>query len=270
MYSVNPVDILKGYWRNRSLAKRLVSIEILNRYQGTYLGSLWVIADPVIMLAVYTFVFRIIFHRHWYGGGESTIDFAIIVFAGLLVFNLFRDIINSAPRLIIRNANYVKKVVFPLELLSLVSVVSGLFHMLVGLLLLLALCLIANGHIQVETLYVPVIIFPFALILFGLSIFFASLGVYLRDLGQLIGLVVMITLFLSAIFYPIESVPEQYRFWFYVNPVAFTIEQFRAAVIWGRSPEWRWLLMYYPASLAVAWLGLFWFQKTRKGFADVL
>ncbi|MCF6355620.1 MAG: ABC transporter permease [Candidatus Polarisedimenticolaceae bacterium] len=261
---------MRDYWHNRSLIKQLVAREIYGRYQGTHLGFLWVVLEPLLMLAVYTFVFRVIFSRHWHPEGESTLEFSIILFSGLLVFNLFRETINNAPRLVLRNANYVKKVVFPLEVLPLVSVLSGFYHLCVSFIVLIISCLLNNGSLHVEILYIPFILLPYILIIYGASLFLASVGVYLRDIAQIIGMMVMATLFLSAIFYPIESVPEQYRIWFYLNPVAFTVDQFRGAVIWGRTPQWQWMLLYYPVSIIISWLGIFWFQRTRKGFADVL
>jgi lipopolysaccharide transport system permease protein len=160
--------------------------------------------------------------------------------------------------------------VFPLEILPIVSVLSGFYHLCVSFIILLVIHILVNGYLHVEILLIPVIILPYMLILFGASLFLASVGVYFRDIAQIIGMIVMATLFLSAIFYPIEVVPEKYRIWFYLNPVAFTVEQFRGVVIWGRIPQWQWMLLYYPVSIIIAWLGFFWFQKTRRGFADVL
>lgn len=222
------------------------------------------------MLAVYTFVFRVVFNRHWYSEDESTLEFSVILFSGLLIFNLFRETVSSAPRLVLRNANYVKKVVFPLEILPFVSVLSGLYHLCVSMIILTVIYVIVNGQLHAEILYVPIILFPYILMIFGASMFLASMGVFLRDIAQIIGMIVMATLFLSAIFYPIESVPEKYQVWFYLNPVAFTVDQFRNALVWGRPPEWEWLARYYPISIFICWLGFSWFQKTRKGFADVL
>ena len=270
MYSANPVKLLRSYWRNRQLIKQLVNREILGRYQGTYLGFLWVMLEPLLMLAVYTFVFRIIFHRHWSSDNESIIEFSIILFSGLLIFNIFRETISSAPRLIIKNTNYVKKVVFPLEILSCVSVISGFFHLLVSFVLLLILYIVVHAHLHIAVLFLPLVLIPYLLILLGASFFLSSLGVFIRDISQIIGMVIMAALFLSAIFYPIDSVPEKYRIWFYFNPVAFTVDQFRDIAIWGRNPHWQWLLFYYAVSVMIAWMGLFWFQKTRKGFPDVL
>lgn len=270
MYSSNPITFFKECWRNRNLIKQLVQRDVIGRYQGTHLGILWVVLEPLLMLTVYTIVFRIIFDRHWYSQDETVLEFSIILFSGLLVFNIFRETVNIAPRLVLRNINYVKKVVFPLELLSVVSILSGIIHLFISLLILLTVYMFVVNEFHATILYAPIILLPFVFFLLGTSFFLSSLGVYIRDLGQVIGMVVMACLFLSAIFYPIEIVPEQYRIWFYVNPVAFTVEQFRGAIIWGREPQWLWLLSYYAVSLLISWFGYFWFQKTRKGFADVL
>lgn len=270
MYTVNPIRLIRDYWHNRMLIKQLVKREISGRFQGTHLGIIWVILDPLLMLAVYTFVFRVIFHRIWLSEDETTLEFSIILFSGLLVFNLFREAIASAPRLVLKNVNYVKKVVFPLEVLPLVSILSGLYHLVASIIILTVIYVITNGQLHSEIIYIPIILFPYVLMVFGASMFLASIGVYLRDVAQIIGMVVMATLFMSAIFYPLESVPEKYHLWFYLNPVAFTVDQFRGAFVLGHSPKWEWLAFYYPFSILISWLGLFWFQKTRNGFADVL
>lgn len=270
MYSTNPIKLVGNYIQNRLLIKQLVYKEVVGKHRGTHLGILWVVLEPLLMLAVYTFVFRIIFKRYWYSSNESIFEFSIILFSGLLIFNYFRDVISSAPQLIIKNSNYVKKVVFPLEILSGVSIFSGFINLCVSMIILATIHFLAKGQFYWAMLYVPIILIPYIFILLGASFFLASLGVYLRDVGQIIGLVVMATLFLSAIFYPFESVPERYRILFYLNPVAYTVEQFRGIMIWGRSPQLYWLMFYYPGSMLIGWLGFYWFQKTRKGFADVL
>ncbi len=270
MFSVNPLKLVSSYWRKRMLISQLVTREIKGKFQGTYLDSVWIVLEPLLMLSVYTFVFRVIFHRHWHSENETILEFGIILFSGLLVFNLFRDTINNSPRLILKNVNYVKKVIFPLEVLPVVSLLSGLYHLGISLVILGVLYFFVYGYVHIEVLYIPFIMMPFILIIFGFSMFLASIGVFLRDIAQIIGMLVMATLFLSAVFYPIDSVPEQYRFLFYLNPVAFTIEQFRGAVILGRTPEWLWFAYYYPVSMIVSWLGVIWFQKTRQGFSDVL
>lgn len=269
MHTTNPFRFIGINWRNRSLIGQLVAREMFSRYQGTHLGVTWVVLEPLMMLTVYTVVFYLIFKRHWQSAEESLLEFAVILFSGLIVFNIFREVINDAPKLIIRNINYVKKVVFPLEILPVVSICSAVSHFLISALLLLT-GLIIGFDVHPQVLYVPLILLPYFLMLFGVAMFLASFGVYFRDIGQIVNLLITAVLFLSAVFYPVSSVPENYRIFFYVNPVAFSIEQFRAAVIWGQAPDWSWLLLYYPLGLLIGWMGIFWFQKTRKGFADVL
>ncbi len=269
-YPVKPVEVIRGYWRHRELIWQLTRREVVGRYRGTIFGSLWSILDPLFMLIVYTVVLRVIFGRYWYSETETIAEFAVILFSGLLLFNLFRESINSAPTLVVKNSNYVKKVAFPLEILSCVSLLNALFHLGISLIILLVIYSVVYETIHFTVVYTPLILIPLVLLTFGLSLFLASLGVFLRDIKQVIGMLVMATLFLSAIFYPIDVIPEEYRTLFYLNPVAFTVDQFRAAVVLGRSPDWLWLAFYYPTSLVVVWLGLFWFQKTRKGFSDVL
>jgi lipopolysaccharide transport system permease protein len=269
MYTTNPFLFIKMNWRNRSLIKQLIKREMFARYQETHLGMVWAILEPLLMLTVYTVVFYLIFNRHWRSADESILEFAVILFSGLIVFNAFREVVNNSPKLILRNINYVKKVVFPLEILPVVSVFTTALRFIINIFLLLA-CLIIGFDVHAQILYMPVVLFPYFIMLFGASMFLSSLGVYLRDIGQVMGMLVTAVLFLSAVFYPVSSVPENYRIFFYVNPVAFSIEQFREAVIWGQAPDWRWLLLYYPPGLLVGWMGIFWFQKTRKGFADVL
>lgn len=270
MHHIRMSDLIRTYWHHRMLIKQLTKKEVLGRFQGAHLSYFWVILEPLLMLSVYVVVFKFIFHRHWYSEDETALEFAAIIFSGLLVFNFFRQSVSSSPRLIINNVNYVKKVVFPLEVLPLVNVLASLFNLCISLLILSIIYLSVFGYLHLEILYTPLILFPLFLFVLGLTLFLASLGVYFRDVSQLIGLVVMSTLFLSAIFYPIELIPEKYQVLFYLNPVAFTINQFRKLWLMGHPPEWLWLMGYYIFSLLVAWLGFYWFQKTRKGFADVI
>ncbi len=270
MHSVNPIRLINSYWDNKTLIKQLVRKEIYGKFQGTHLGLLWVVFEPLLMLAVYTFVFRVIFNRHWLSENDSTLEFTVILFSGLLMFNFFREVVNSAPRLILKNTNYVKKVVFPLEILPFVSILTSLYHLSISILILTVLYIMAFGQFNLTALYAPLILIPYILIVLGVGLFLASLGVYIRDVAQVVSVIVMGSLFLSAIFYPIESVPEKYQIFFYFNPIAFTVDQFRSVFLWGELPEWKWLVLYYPVSIVISWLGLFWFQKTRKGFADVL
>ncbi|MCD2450807.1 ABC transporter permease [Methylicorpusculum oleiharenae] len=269
-FSIYPQEMLASVWRNRSLIKALVKREVIGRYRGSVLGIFWSFFNPVFMLLVYTFVFSVVFKARWTGGSESKTEFALVLFAGLMVFNLFSECINRAPSLILANVNYVKKVVFPLEILPWVSMGSAIFHGLVSLFVWLIFYTILFGLPHPTALLFPIILIPLLLMTMGLSWGLASLGVYLRDIAQIIGLITTTLMFLSPIFYPITALPPQYQSILLLNPLTPAIEQGRSLLVWGKMPDWHLFIIYLFVSLSIAWLGFAWFQKTRKGFADVL
>jgi lipopolysaccharide transport system permease protein len=263
---------------NATLTINLIQREIAGRYRGSVLGIIWSLLTPLFMLAVYTFVFGTVFGARWADesaasgrhGEHSTAEFAIILFAGLIVFQLFAEVINRAPTLILSNANYVKKVVFPLEILPVVALGSALFHAGVSLLVLLAFRLAVLGDVPLTALLLPIVLVPFCLMVLGLSWFIAALGVYYRDINQFLGTLVTALMFLSPIFFPVSALPEWIRAWVALNPITFPVEEARAVLIFGRMPDIPGLVIYMAAGLAIAVLGYMWFEKTRKGFADVL
>lgn len=269
-FSISPKDMAASLWRNRSLAKALVQREVVGRYRGSIMGILWSFFNPVFMLAVYTFVFSVVFKARWSGGSESKTEFALILFAGLIVFNLFAECFNRAPSLILSNVNYVKKVVFPLEILPWVALGSALFHALISLGVWLIAYLFLFGVPHITVLLLPLVILPLLLLIMGLTWALASLGVYLRDVSQFIGVLTTVLMFLSPIFYPASALPEQYRHLLLLNPLTPAIEQARDVLFWGKVPNMTILLVYLLGAALAAWLGFAWFQKTRKGFADVL
>ncbi len=218
-------------------------------------------------------MFSGIFKARWGAadaGQGSHGEFALVLFVGLIVHGLFAEVLNRAPGLILSNANYVKKVVFPLEILPVVGLGAALFHGLVSVGVLLAAFAIMNGFLPWTALLTPLVIAPLAVLTLGLAWFLASIGVYVRDVGQSISLVTTVMMFLAPVFYPVSALPEEYRGWLLLNPLTFIIEQAREVLIWGRLPDWAGLAVYLAGSIVVAWLGYAWFQKTRKGFADVL
>lgn len=270
-FSASPGELVASYWRNRQLIVNLVKREVLGRYKGSILGIVWSLVTPIFMLLVYTFVFSVVFNARWgVSGNGSKTEFALLLFAGLMVFNLFAECIGKAPGLILANANYVKKVIFPLEILPWVSMGSALFHFSVSLgVWLLAFCVLFGiPHLQV--LLLPLVLMPLVLFVMGLSWMLASLGVYLRDVGQIIGVVITMLMFLTPIFYPVSSLPPAYQTLFFFNPLTAPIEMVRDLIYWGRFPSMSLLGFSIMGALALALLGFAWFQKTRKGFADVL
>lgn len=234
------------------------------------MGVLWSFLNPIFMLLVYTLVFSVVFKSRWSGGSESKTEFALVLFAGLLMFNLFSECINRAPTLILNNQNYVKKVVFPLEILPWIVLGAALFHSAVSLVVWLVAYVILFGWPQTTIVYFPLILLPFVLFIMGLSWALASLGVFLRDVGQFIGLLTTVLMFLSPIFYPSSALPGAYQKFIYINPITPAIEMTRDVLFWGKAPEFTALGSYLVVSSIFAWLGFMWFQKTRKGFADVL
>ncbi|WDF93388.1 ABC transporter permease [Aeromonas dhakensis] len=267
--SISPLRMLSIY-TNRHLIITLIRREVTARYHGSIFGNLWALFTPLFMLAVYTFIFSVVFKARWSGGSDSRSEFALVLFAGLMVFNLFSECFNRAPRLILDNVNYVKKVVFPLDILPWVALGSAMINLVISFLVWITFYSIAFGMPSVTALLFPVVIFPLALLIMGVSWALAAMGVYLRDLSQLVGVISTILMFLSPIFYPVEALPEEYRHWLNVNPLTPVIAQVRDVLYWGRLPSWELYGATLFVGIAVMYAGFTLFQKTRKGFADVL
>ena len=266
------VALAKSLWRNRQLIVQMTKREVVGRYQGSAFGLAWSFLNPVFMLVVYTFVFSEIFKSRWggVGGDDSKTQFAIVLFVGMIVLSLFSEVLNRAPGLILSNANYVKKVVFPIEILPVIAMGAALFHSLISLGVLLAAFVLFNGYLHWTAVFFPLVLLPLVILTMGLAWMLASLGVFLRDVGQTIGIITTVLMFLSPVFYPVTAVPEKARPFIMANPLTFIIEQAREVLIWGHFPNWLGLAIYTLAATVVAWAGYAWFQKTRKGFADVL
>lgn len=270
-YSTAPNIIFTSLWQNRLLVWQMIRREVSGRYRGSILGMAWSLINPLLMIAVYTFVFSVVFRARWNSNGdESKTDFAIILFAGMIVFNLFAEVINRAPGLIISNVNFVKKVLFPLEILPWVALGSVLFHSLVSLFVLLMAQLIINHSLAWTVLLFPIVLLPLLLATLGAAWFLAAIGVYVRDVGQITGMFTTILLFISAVFYPLTALPETYRAVLSLNPLALIISESRKVLIYGDLPDWISLGVALFTGGIIAVLGFWWFQKTRRGFADVL
>lgn len=260
--------------KHRGLVWAMAKREIQGRYRGSALGVAWSFVYPVLMLAVYTFVFGVIFKSRWGGAavaaGEPISRFAIILFAGLVVYGMFAESISKAPALITSNAAYVKKVVFPLEILPVASVIAAVVHMCVGLLVLLLAQLLTAGALPWTALAFPVVVLPFVLATTGLSWALAATGTYLRDLAQVAPLFATVMLFLAPVFYPLSAVPEAFRPLIEMNPVTGLVDAVRGVLVFGRLPDLQWLCWQYVSAFIIALLGLAWFRLLRRGFADVL
>ena len=235
------------------------------------MGLFWSFAHPLLMLAVFTLVFGSIFKARWATEGpESTLDFALIVFVGLIIHAIFAECMNRAPTLILSNANLVKKVVFPLEVFPIVAMGSTLFHAAVSFLVWLLFFAIAKAEVHWTLIFLPIVVFPLVLVAMGVAWFFAATGVFVRDIAQITGVISSVLLFLSPIFYPASALPEPYRALMAFNPLTVPVEQARNVMVWGRLPDLPALSAYAAVALAICFAGLAWFQRTRRAFADVL
>src|SRR3569832_1421758 len=229
-----------------------------------------VIFQSYINVACLHLRFSVVFKARWVGVDDSRADFAIILFVGMRIHGIFAECANRAPGLILSIVSYVKKVVFPLEILPWVTMGSALFHATISLVVLLIAMLIVNAAIPWTAIFLPGVLLPLLLATIGVAWFLSAIGVFVRDVGQTIGIITTIMMFLAPVFYPISALPERYQHLLLLNPLTFIIEQTRNVLIWGKPPDWGAGGIYLLVSLVVAWAGFWWFQSTRKGFADVL
>jgi len=257
---------------HRHLLMQLVVRDVAGRYKGSVGGLAWTVIQPVLMLAVYLFVFGLVFNprRGPAAPADDLTAFGLSLFCGMLVHGLFSECLIRAPGSIVSQPAYVKKIVFPLQLLPLVVLGSALFHFGVGLVVLLVGALVFGHPPGWSVLLLPLVVAPLVALCAGVAWLFASLGVFLRDIGQLTGLAATVMMFLSPVFYPLEALPAQYRWMAYANPLTVPIEAVRDVLLRDRAPAFDTLAMHALVSVAVCWLGHAWFTRTRRGFADVL
>jgi len=269
--SVSIISLTNSLIIHRQLIAQMVKREIIGRYKGSIFGLAWSFLNPILMLVIYTFVFSVVFKARWgEDGTDSKTQFALLVFVGMIVLGLFTEAINRSPSLILGNANYVKKVVFPLEILPVISLGAALFHTAVSFLVLTFALVVINHQLHWTIIFAPLVFAPLVFFTLGVTWMLASLGVFMRDVGQTVGILTTVLMFMSPVFYPISALPVQFQGVMMLNPLTFIIEQTRAVAISGQLPNWSGLAIYTLVALVVMWLGYAWFQKTRKGFADVL
>lgn len=267
----SPLAPLTCLLRNGHLAWQLSKREIQGRYRGSLLGLAWVFANPLILLAIFTFVFGFVYRARWSASPSAPpAEFSLILFTGLVVFWIFSDCVSRSCSLIRGNPSYVKKIVFPVEILPWTVMAGALFHAAVSLLVLLAFYPAVFGAPPWTAFLLPVVVAPFLLLTMGLCWLIASIGVFLRDVDQLVSTGLLAVLFLSTVFYSPSALPESFAPLLYLNPVSWVVDQVRATLIFGVVPGLWGLCGYFVAGWGIAWLGFFWFQRSRKGFADVL
>lgn len=260
---------LRSIYKHRDLLRSLVKREIEAKYRASMLGKLWIVVYPMMMLGVYTFVFGGVFGSRWAGSGDLT-DFVPMLYCGLIVHAIFAETVSKAPFLIVHNPNYVKKVVFPLELLPVSSMLVALFNAAISFALLLLIVLALKHSLHWTLVLLPLVLLPLVLFAIGCAWLVAALGVFFRDIEQFIGILMSMLLFLSPVFYSAESAPRLAQHLLMLNPLTLPIEDVRRVVMLGHIPSWEsWLLTLLIATV-VALMGLNVFEKTRPAFADVI
>lgn len=269
--------MLLSAWRHRYLLEQMTMREIMGRYRGSLMGVLWSLVTPLLMLAIYTLVFGFIMPVRWTERvgmrsfeADSTLDYSLILFCGLLLHSFLSETLSRASGLIVANVNLVKRVVFPLDLLAWSATGSGLFHLAVGFGVLFVGYVLVHLGLNMMIVTLPFVLAPFVVMVMGFVWFLAASAVYVRDIGQAIPAVTTILMFTSPILFPKAAMPPLMQTLMKLNPLTVPVEQVRAAVIWGVRPDLTELAIYSVAALVVAWAGHAWFQRCRRGFADAL
>lgn len=261
---------LSALTEHRSLTMELAKRDVLGRYRGASFGLLWSLISPFLMLMIYTFAFGTVMGGRWPQVEAGDTSFSIILFAALIVHGFFSECLTKAPGLITANPNFVKRVIFPVDILPWPLVLSALFHAGTTLIVFLALRLVMDGQFAWTTVLFPLVMLPLVVLCLAIAWLLSALGVYLRDINQVTPLLSLSMLFLSTAMMPLESVPESYRWVFELNPLSFIIDQARAVLLWQQMPDWAGLGKYLLVALALAYGARYVFAATRRGFADVL
>lgn len=268
---ISPLALAVSFWRHRHLIWQLTKRDVVGRYRGSFLGLSWSFFIPLVMLGVYTFVFSEVFNARWGDApGQGRAQFAVMLFIGIISHGFFCECLNRAPQLVLSNASYVKRVIFPLEVLAVVTLASAFFHLAVNVLVLFAGSLLLGQAIPWTAALLPLVLAPLALFALAVLWFLAGLGVYVRDVGHITGVLSTLLLFVSPVLYPLSAVPPKFQGLLLLNPLTLVIEQARRVFVLGRVPDWTDWAIYVACALAAAWAGFWWFQRVRKGFADVI
>ena len=254
-------------WRNRALVAELARREFTGRYRGSFGGIAWSFVQPLFLLAVYTVAFALILHARWgVAGGPG--DYALMVFAGLIVFNAYAECLARAPQLVTANPNFVKRVVFPLELLPWVLTIAIAVHALLAVAIWIGGYALLRGAPPATALLAPIVLLCFAPMLLGTGWLLAALGVAVRDISQLTALLSHALLFLTPVFYPLDAAPPVVRMLLEWNPLTVVVEALRDVLYRGIAPAWGALLVYLVLTTLFAWAALGVFRRLRRGFAD--
>jgi lipopolysaccharide transport system permease protein len=264
---LNPATIVRDLMRHHYLLGQLVRRDVLLRYRGAMFGVLWIFLSPLLMLAIFAFVFGRIFQARW-PHQETDIPFWLLLYGGLIAFNVFAETVSRSPASVRGYPSFVKKIIFPVSILPLVPLGAALVHAAFNFLILLA-ALIWTGHFHLEVLLFPLLLVPLVLLTLGFSWFLAAWGVFIKDMSQIVPVFVQMLLFLSPVFYPASAVPAMLQPFYQHNPLSTIIEASRAAVV-GLPIDWQAWIMALMVSAIASILGYAFFQHSREEFADVL
>lgn len=271
VHYLQPHRVFATLWTHRTVIRQLTARAVAARFRGAVLGLVWSLIIPLVMLIVYTFVFSVVFQARWGASiGSSKVEFAITLFCGLLLFNLFSECVSGATAAVTSNVSYVKKVVFPLEVLPVVTLGTAMVNTLISFALLVVAMSLFMQLPTATIAYFPLVVLPLIMLSLGLAWFVSALNVYLRDTGHVTTVILQVLVFLTPLFYSISMVPEKFQFVMRLNPLTIIVENARQTVLWGHPPNWFWLGVVTLLSWAVMQLGYVWFMKTKRGFADVL
>ncbi len=271
MHSFNPIHIFRHLWRHKELIGQLTRREVLYRYKGSYLGLAWVFLQPLLLLGVYTFVFSVILGIKWGMAVQNDqLGFAMVMFCGVLTFNILGEAANAAPGLILGHPNFVKRVIFPLEILPVVKLLGTIVHSCFGLVILFLGMAIGHHPFHWTILLLPLVWLPMAMFSMGCAFLLSSLGVFIRDIGATVGVLVSMCFFMSPIFYPLEAVPEKFRTLCQLNPIAIYVADARRVMLFGELPDWPWFFAGLVLSILVMVFGFVFFMRSKPAFADVI
>lgn len=268
--TLDPARMVLGLWARRDLVWQFTKRNIELRHRGSRLGAFWALLNPLSMLGLYFVLFGVIYdQRFGVLPNETRFDFSIALFLGLALFHVFSETVAAAPALITSNPNFVKKVVFPLEVLPAAQVGAAAFHLAAGLGLVLIGSAFGTGGLTLHLLWLPVLVFPLLLLSLGVGWFLSALGVFLRDIGQITAFAATALLFASAVMFPPERIPEPLQFLRF-NPLFQIIDLARHGVLWHQPVALEWVAYVYVVAVVVFAAGAIFFALLRRSFAEVI
>ena len=252
------------------LLSNMTITDIKKRFQGSILGIFWAVIAPLIMLVIYTVIFSEVFSIKWNSDTSNKFEFAMMLFCGLCMYNMFSTVLGRSVGLIEQNKNFVKKVVFPIEILPVTITLSALFDCVISIIVLIAATFILTSNITITILQVPVILLPHIVFCLGIAYFFSALSVYVKDMANFISILITVCMYASPVFFPLSALPEKFRFFIMLNPMTYGMENMRLAVIHGEVLNFEYYLISVVSAVTFHLAGKWVFNKAKRGFADLL